>query len=93
MRRGQATPALLLLQEPAVSHETERLLSESMSLSRHERAELAARLLESLDDASDPGAAQAWDEEIARRAAAARSGSQPGLSQVEFDELVRRLRS
>lgn len=75
-----------------MSHEAERLLAESMVLSPRERADLAARLLESLDDA-DPGATQAWDEEIARRAAAARDGSQPGLSQVEFDELVRRLRA
>ena len=76
-----------------MSDQTERLLTEALALSRRERAELAARLLESLDEKHDPDADSAWNEEIAHRAAGARDGSQPGLSEEEFDRLVHRLRS
>lgn len=44
-----------------------RLLDEALRLSESERAELAARLIESLDPADDVDADSAWGEEIRRR--------------------------
>lgn len=43
--------------------------SAALSLSEAERAELAARLLDSLDGPPDDDAEEAWKAEVARRAA------------------------
>lgn len=75
-----------------MSDETKRLFDESLRLSNSERAELALRLLKTLDGDVDDSAERAWEEEIARRAEAARNGSQPALSREEYDALVRRHR-
>lgn len=45
----------------------EKLRSEALRLSEKERAELAQDLMKSLDAPADPNAADAWDQEIARR--------------------------
>lgn len=55
-----------------------RLELEAMELSSHERAELAARLIASLDEepADDPAEVErAWEEEIRRRVADLQSGT------------------
>lgn len=49
------------------------LLDEALELSAPERAEMAAKLLESLDEAQDD-VAGAWADEIATRVSAARAG-------------------
>ena len=43
------------------------LLNEALGLPAEARAELAAKLIESLDDTVDPDAESKWAEEIARR--------------------------
>jgi putative addiction module component (TIGR02574 family) len=43
------------------------LLQKALSLPGEERTALVRTLIESLEEASDPGAERAWDEEIARR--------------------------
>ena len=45
------------------------LLSQALGLSDSDRAEIAARLLESLDGPIEQGVEDAWNREIARRLA------------------------
>jgi putative addiction module component (TIGR02574 family) len=45
-----------------------RIFEQALTLSETERAELAAKLLASLDEASDPDAEEAWAAEITKRA-------------------------
>jgi putative addiction module component (TIGR02574 family) len=49
------------------------ILAQVDALSQQERAELAHALLRSLEP-EEPGAAEAWDEELARRVERFRSG-------------------
>jgi putative addiction module component (TIGR02574 family) len=51
-----------------------RLLDEALELPHEVRAEIAAKLLESLEDAEDDGIDDAWAAEIERRCAAVDSG-------------------
>jgi putative addiction module component (TIGR02574 family) len=53
---------------------TERILEEVLSLPEDQRAELAVRLLQSLDREIDPDAEEAWVAEIERRCAAIDAG-------------------
>ena len=53
---------------------TERLLTEALNLPNTERAELAARLIESLEARTDSDVDEAWAVEIERRCAALDSG-------------------
>jgi len=53
---------------------TERIFADVLSLPEDQRAELAARLLESLDREVDPDAEEAWATEIERRCAAVDAG-------------------
>jgi putative addiction module component (TIGR02574 family) len=55
--------------------DSERLLSQVLELPESDRAELAARLLESLDPGNDPAIDDAWAEEIERRCAASDAGT------------------
>jgi putative addiction module component (TIGR02574 family) len=50
-----------------MTQDAAQLLEKALRLAEKERAELAARLLESLDDVADEDASEAWDEEIRRR--------------------------
>lgn len=51
------------------------LLEKALTLSSHDRGELAGRLLESLDEGSaEEGVEAAWDAEIAKRVEEVRSG-------------------
>lgn len=49
------------------------ILAQVGSLSQQERAELAQAVLRTLEP-EEPGVAEAWDEELARRVARLRSG-------------------
>jgi putative addiction module component (TIGR02574 family) len=53
---------------------TERILQDALALPDAQRAELATRLLQSLDRVVDPGAEEAWAIEIERRCAALNAG-------------------
>ena len=50
------------------------LLEQALSLPEHERAKIAARLLESLDEKAQSGVDAAWVAEIERRCAAVDAG-------------------
>jgi putative addiction module component (TIGR02574 family) len=52
----------------------ERLLTEALGLPERERADLAARLLESLDEADGRDVDEDWAAEIERRCAAIDAG-------------------
>jgi putative addiction module component (TIGR02574 family) len=52
-----------------------RLLEQALSLPEHERAKIAARLLESLDDEVQSDVDAAWAAEIERRCAAVDAGT------------------
>lgn len=55
--------------------DTTTLLEQALSLPEHERARLAARLLESLDENAQHDVDAAWAEEIDRRCAAVDAGT------------------
>jgi putative addiction module component (TIGR02574 family) len=55
--------------------ETEKFLSVALALPEHDRAEIAARLLESLDQPQHSGVDEAWAREIERRCAALDNGT------------------
>ena len=57
-----------------MTNRAERLLDEALQLSDSERAELAARLIQSLDAEGDSDVDAAWAAEIERRCAALDSG-------------------
>lgn len=52
----------------AMGAEALRILESALALSENERAELAAKLLDSLDEGADPDADAAWAAEITKRA-------------------------
>jgi len=54
--------------------DTEQLLAEVLDLPEHDRAEVASRILESLENAPDEGVDEAWARELERRGAAVDSG-------------------
>ena len=63
--------------------DTQRLLADCLQLPDNDRAELAGRLIESLDLGQDADAAEAWESEIARRVAALDRGEVRTLSWAE----------
>jgi len=73
----------------AMRNDGARLLADAMQLDAHDRAELAAELIASLDGAADPDAETAWAAEIERRAARAYSGEDTGRPWAEVREQVR----
>lgn len=62
----------------------EKLRAEALKLSESDRAELARVLVQSLDAPADADAADAWDEEIARRLSAIDSGAARLVDRDEF---------
>jgi putative addiction module component (TIGR02574 family) len=52
----------------------EQILAEVLDLPEQDRAEVAARILESLEDIHDHGVDEAWARELERRSAAVDSG-------------------
>jgi putative addiction module component (TIGR02574 family) len=69
---------------------TEKVLTIALELSEHERAEIAARLLESLDGPPDEGVDEAWAKEIERRCAAIDSGEAVTSDWNEFRSRIER---
>jgi len=57
-----------------MSYQREYLLDEALRLPEGDRAELAAKLIESLDGQDDAEVDSAWAEEIERRCAAVDAG-------------------
>ena len=53
----------------------DRIRADALSLPTQERARLAHDPIASLDDAQDPGAAEAWVAELERRAREVESGA------------------
>lgn len=73
-----------------MTNTTERLLTEALSLPDTERAELAARLIESLEAQVDPDVDGAWAAEIERRCAALDAGE---AVTSDWSEVRRRIES
>jgi putative addiction module component (TIGR02574 family) len=61
-----------------------KIRAEALSLSDHERAELAHDLIASLDAPADADTIDAWDAEIARRVAEIDAGSASLIDRVEL---------
>jgi putative addiction module component (TIGR02574 family) len=71
-----------------MTNQTENILKQALSLSERERADLACSLIDSLDSELDEGAAEAWNEEIAKRIKDLNSGE---AKTVPWKELQRRV--
>ena len=56
----------------------EQITQEALGLSEHDRAELAHRILTSLEDSVDEGVDEAWDAEVARRVERIKAGTAKG---------------
>lgn len=68
----------------------ERLLSEMLTLSEAERAQLAHELIRSLDTAPpENGVEEAWDREIMRRISVVDTGQAELLDREEFRRRMR----
>ncbi|MGB8325874.1 MAG: addiction module protein [Candidatus Acidiferrum sp.] len=64
------------------------ILEKALALSEEERAQIAASLVQSLDDAVDEDAESAWQQEIANRAAEVDSGK---AKSIPWEEVQRRI--
>ena len=69
------------------------MLADILRLPPEERARLALELIRSLNDQSDPDAAQAWEAEIERRAAEVEAGTAPTMSLDEYRAHIRARRA
>jgi putative addiction module component (TIGR02574 family) len=69
------------------------VLAEILRLPPTERAKLALEVLRSLDGEPDADAAEAWDVEIARRAAEIAAGTAETLTLDEYRARVRQRRA
>ena len=70
--------------------DTKKVLSDALELPEHQRAEIAAKLLESLDPTDDEGVDEAWAIEIERRCAALDSGEAVTSDWSEFRARIER---
>ena len=70
--------------------EAEKFLAAALELPEHDRAEIAARLLESLDEQDQEDVDEAWAREIERRCAALDSGEAVTSDWAEFRARVER---
>lgn len=70
--------------------DAKKVLTVALELPEHERAEIAARLLESLDDAEHDDVDEAWAREIERRCAALDSGEAVTSDWNEFRARIER---
>jgi putative addiction module component (TIGR02574 family) len=59
------------------------VLEAALALTEDERAQVAAKLVASLDGESDPDAEAAWGEEIERRLARIEAGQSKNVSMAE----------
>ena len=69
------------------------MLAEILRLPVEERARLALELIRSLETESEPGAADAWDAEIARRGAEVDAGMAETMTIDEYRVHVRQRRA
>ena len=67
----------------------EKLLHDAMALNDAERAELAAKLIETLDPDADTDYATAWEAEIERRLAELDSGTVRAIPWEQARRLIR----
>ena len=67
----------------------QQILSDAMTLSDSERAELAARLLDTLDATADSDYARAWEVELTERLRELDSGSVTAVSWDEARRIIR----
>jgi putative addiction module component (TIGR02574 family) len=72
-----------------MSRTAEEVLEAAMALSEEERAEVAARLQESLGEFADTEVSEAWDKEVAARLKAIDDGS---VELIPAEEVHRELR-
>ena len=73
-----------------MSHtEVDTVLGQALRMSAQERAEIAEKLIASLDDSSESDVEQAWQEEVHRRIRELDSGA---AVCVPWEEVRRRLR-
>lgn len=70
--------------------DAKKVLTIALELPEHDRAEIAARLLESLDDSDREGVDEAWAREIERRCAALDSGDAVTSDWNEFRARIER---
>ena len=68
----------------------EQVLAQALTLSDDERAELAARLLETLDPAIDADYVSAWETEIGKRFDELQSGKVKPVPWEQAREVIRR---
>jgi putative addiction module component (TIGR02574 family) len=73
-----------------MSTDAEKFLAAALELPDRERAEIAARLLESLDEAEQDDIDDAWAREIERRCAALDSGEAGDSDWDEFRARIER---
>jgi len=73
-----------------VTIDAEKFLATALGLPEHDRAEIAARLLESLDEADEDDVDEAWAREIERRCAALDSGEAVTSDWSEFRAHIER---
>ncbi len=71
-----------------MSGKGQRLLEQALELPSGERADLAASLLESLDDGQDEGVEEAWADEIKKRIEEVESGQ---VKTIPWSEARRRI--
>jgi putative addiction module component (TIGR02574 family) len=64
-------------------------LQVALQLKEKERAEIAAILMQSLDEDADPAAEEEWDAEIQKRLDEIDSGKVKMLSWREIDEVLK----
>ena len=69
--------------------DVETLEREALNLDRSARGRLAARLLDSLDDVTDPEIEQAWIDECSRRRKDFENGTAGGVSAEEVMQSAR----
>jgi hypothetical protein len=67
----------------------EKLLSEALALNEAERAELAARLLETLDPSTDIDYVAAWESELQERIRQLDSGEVRAIPWTEARRMIR----
>ena len=66
----------------------EEVVRQALALDEHDRAEVTARLLDSLEQDEEEDAA--WEAELERRAAEMESGAVQGISWEDLRERLRR---
>ena len=71
-----------------MTHEADELLKKALTLPPNERATLAGSLIDSLEDAAEASAQNAWNDEIARRIEELDSGK---AKTIPWDEVRRRI--